>query len=409
LNICLLTQEWPPFGCGIGTYMYNLARGFIRFGHQVTVITHDQTPEPLPGVTIVSIPISLSTSLSSKIKRKTNKIIWGIIHPWSWLAYEAFKEFNKIDPFDIIETAEFGAWGYHFARNEAVPMVVRCHNPAHVAWSINQPNWMKAWPFPSSVQKQDYLERMQTAQADGIVAPSEALAYHLSLNWVIPLNRFSVIPNPIDSELFCPAQENTIKNEVLYVGRLELNKGVYDLAQALPAILEDYPSITVRFVGMDRPVAESYRALGSTASQAILGIIPHKYHARIIFTAPVPVSEIVKFQQRSICAIMPTRGFENFPYTVLEPMACGTPVIATRCGGPSEIIIHGVDGLLIRPGKPRALTDAIRLLLSNPALCSTLSISARKSVEDRFSSSVTIPKIIEWYEDVVNKFERHSS
>jgi glycosyltransferase involved in cell wall biosynthesis len=386
--------------------MYNLARGLVSFGHQVTVITHDQNPSQLQGVNIDSVPIAKSPlPFIAKIKRRGNRLLRGIVHPWSWQALEKFRDLNFKQQFNIIETAEFGAWGYHFAQNKKVPFVVRCHNPTHGVWAINQPNWVHAWPFPASLQKQDVLERKQTALADGIAAPSEALAYHLSLNWVIPLNKFTVIPNLIDAELFCPNWENSVKNEVLYVGRLELNKGVYDLAQALPAILEEYPSITVRFVGMDRPVVETYSTLGSTASQAILGIIPHKYHARIFFTAPVPVSEIVKFQQQSLCAVMPTRGFESFSYTVLEPMACGTPVIATRCGGPTEIITHGVDGLLIPPGSPESLQDALRLLIGNSEIRASLSHSARKTVEDRFSSPVVIPQITNWYEDVVNKFK----
>lgn len=376
------------------------------FGHKVTVITHDQNPVQLPGVTIFSIPISTTPpTLIDKIKRKTIKLLRGIAHHWSWKAYEVFRAINETEPFDIIETAEFGAWGWHFVRNGKVPLVVRCHTPAHVVWSINQSNWAEGWPFPSHLQKQDYLERMQTAQSGGIVAPSEALACHLSLSWVIPLSRFSIIPNLIDSGLFCPAQENCTKNEILYVGRLELNKGVYDLAEALPPILENYPEITVRFVGIDRPVAEPYRSLGAIASQAILGLIPHKHHDRIIFTAPVPVSEIVKFQQRAFCAVMPTRGFESFSYTVLEPMACGTPVIATRCGGPSEIITHNMNGLLVPPGRPEALTDALKLLINKPVLCSTLSTAARKTVEERYALSAVIPKIIVWYKEVISEFK----
>jgi glycosyltransferase involved in cell wall biosynthesis len=102
---------------------------------------------------------------------------------------------------------------------------------------------------------------------------------------------------------------------------------------------------------------------------------------------------------------MPTRGFESFSYTVLEPMACGTPVIATRCGGPTEIITHGVDGLLIPPGRPESLQDALHRLIGNPDLRASLSYSARTTVENRFSTSVVIPQITNWYEDVVNKFK----
>ncbi len=288
-----------------------------------------------------------------------------------------------------------------------MPFVVRCHTPSHVLHAIRHSNHHN-WPMSRLCKKQDHLERMQTVQADGIVAPSEALAYHLSLNWVIPLNRFVVIPNMIDADLFCPAEACGNKNEILYVGRFDLFKGIYDLAHALIPILENYPTVNVRFVGIDSPVAECYRGLGKKASHAILGLILHKHHNRITFNAPVPVSEIVKFQQRALCAVMPTRGFESFSYTVLEPMACGIPVIATRCGGPSEIITNGIDGLLVPPGMPEALTAAITRLLDDPCLRDRLANNARKIVEERYAFPVVIPKITEWYENIIREYKQQN-
>lgn len=400
-------MEWPPYGCGIGSYMYNLARGLVELGHKVTVITHDQSPAPVAGVAVFSVPIPTGPlGFVEKIERKMKKALRGIVSPWSWHAYKIFQTINKVEAFDIIETAEFGAWGYHFLKNGQVPVVVRCHNPGHVVWSINQTGKQEGWDFPHHVRKQDLLERRQAAWADGIVSPSEALAYHLSLAWVIPLSRFRVIPNPIDADLFHPASNPSGSKEILYVGRFEYNKGVYDLAEALPQIFARYPDVIARFVGMDRPVAEPYRHYGATASLAILGMLPPGYRHRVAFTAPVPVSEIVRFQQNALCAVMPTRGFENFPYTVLEPMACGTPVVATRCGGPSEIITHGVDGLLVPPGDVRALVKSIQTLLSDHELRANLSLVARKTVETSYALPVVIPTIIKWYSQVGSKFKK---
>ena len=408
MNICLVTMEWPPYGCGIGSYMYNLARGLVGLGHKVTVITHDQSPAPVPGVAVFSVPISTGPlTFVEKVERKMKGLLCGIACPWSWRAHKVFRSINENEPFDIIETAEFGAWGYHFLKNGQVPIVVRCHNPGHVVWSINQTGKLDEWDFPRRVRKQDRLEWQQAAWADGIVSPSEALAYHLSLAWVIPLSRFRVIPNPIDADLFHPASNPSGSKEILYVGRFEYNKGVYDLAEALPDLFAKYPEATARFVGMDRPVAAPYRHYGATASQAILGMIPPEYHHRVAFTAPVPVAEIVRFQQGALCAVMPTRGFESFSYTVLEPMACGTPVVATRCGGPSEIITHGVDGLLVPPGDVRVLVESLLRLLSDHELRATLSLVARKTVETRYALPVIIPKILEWYEHIMNKFKKN--
>lgn len=57
MNICLVTLEWPPYGGGIGTYMYNLSIGLLNLGHKVTVITHDNQPQQIDGIKIEKVPM----------------------------------------------------------------------------------------------------------------------------------------------------------------------------------------------------------------------------------------------------------------------------------------------------------------------------------------------------------------
>ncbi len=104
------------------------------------------------------------------------------------------------------------------------------------------------------------------------------------------------------------------------------------------------------------------------------------------------------------------RGFENFPYTVLESMACGTTVVASHCGGPAEIISHGIDGLLVPPGDISALTSALRQLIENPSFCEKLGRNARKKVEENFSTLVIAPRIANWYQKTVDHYkEEHEN
>jgi glycosyltransferase involved in cell wall biosynthesis len=404
MKVCLLSMEWPPYGCGIGSYMFNLARGLVSQGHEVTLITHDQDPVACAGVRVLAVPLPDSRrTIASRLRRNIRRVFWGIRHPWSWEAYQVFQETFEREPVDIVETAEFGAWGWHFLGEARVPIVVRCHNPAHIVWSVNQlPS--RSWAMPAVLRKQDRLEREQAYGAQGIASPSYVLANHLSLSWAIPLNRFTVIPNPIDAELFCPDGAGTEKREILYVGRFEYNKGVYDLAQAVVPVLAAHRDICVRFVGMDRPAPAPFSCGSGTASDAIRRLVPKEFHDRLLFTCPVPVSEIADLQRKALLAVMPTRGFESFAYTVLEPMACGTAVIATRCGGPSEIVTHGVDGWLIPPGRPAALTEAMQYLLSNSAIRRSLGTHGRQTVERRFSTSVILPRITDWYSEMIRQF-----
>jgi glycosyltransferase involved in cell wall biosynthesis len=403
MQICLLSMEWPPYGCGIGSYMFNLARGLALAGHRVTVITHDQNPVASSGVRVISVPLpDVRRAALCRAKRGIRRIVAGVRHPWSWEARKAFERVLEAESIDIVETAEFGAWGWHFLGDTGVPVAVRCHNPAHIVWSVNQVS-AESWIMPGSLKKQDRLEREQTRLADGIASPSHALAYHLSLGWTIPLSRFVVIPNPIDAELFRPAETCGDRREILYVGRLEYNKGVYDLAEAIPAVLETHRDVSVRFVGMDRPAPCHLLSRGKTAVDVIRSLVPEQFHDRLLFTPHVPVTEIVRLQQNAILSVMPTRGFESFSYTALEAMACGTPVIATRCGGPAEILTHEVDGLLVPPGRPTSLAAAMLRLLADASLRQHLGMCGRQTVETRFSMPAVLPRIVDWYKDVIRE------
>ncbi len=405
MRVCLLSMEWPPYGGGIGSYMFNLARGLVSAGHQVTVITHDRNPVATSAVRMISIPLPVACkTVFGQAKKGVCRIIGGIRYPWQWEARIAFQRLLSAEPIDIVETAEFGAWGWHLLGDAHVPIAVRCHTPTHVVWSVSQVA-SGSGGMPGSLRKQDGLEREQVYRADGIASPSHALAYHLSLGWTIPLSRFVVIPNPIDAELFRPAERSREGREILYAGRLEYNKGVYDLAEAIPAVLETHRDVSVHFVGMDRPAPCHLLSRGKTAVDVIRSLVPEQFHDRLLFTPHVPVTEIVRLQQNATLSVMPTRGFESFSYTALEAMACGTPVIATQCGGPGEIITHEVDGLLVPPGRPTSLAEAMLRLLADTSLRQHLGMGGRQTVETRFSMPVVLPRILEWYKDVIREFK----
>jgi len=405
MNICLVSLEWPPHGCGIGTYMYNLVRGLSTQGHNVTVITHDREPVQVRRVKIMPVPLpDTKRTLWSKVQK------WRIepYHTWSLMAYKRFQELSQNEEFDIIETADFGAWGRHFVGQSGIPIVVRCHSPTHVVWSANQMS-NGSWKMPLWLNFQDKYEREQTFRADGIISPSYALANHLSLSWVIPRSRFAILPNPIDAELFRASENNKeVKNEILYVGRLEYNKGVFDLAESVRSLLKKYPDIHIRFIGMDVKSPQQLSKYGNKASEVILSLIPREYHSRVIFTSHVPVTKVVSFQQKAMCAVMPTRGFESFSYTVLEPMSCGCPVVATHCGGPTEIITDGVDGLLVPPDDTVALTEALERLIKDQPFRDKLASQARRTVKQRFAIPIVVPKIVQWYEHIIQNYKRCS-
>jgi glycosyltransferase involved in cell wall biosynthesis len=70
---------------------------------------------------------------------------------------------------------------------------------------------------------------------------------------------------------------------------------------------------------------------------------------------------------------------------MLEAMAAGVPVVATAVGGTPELITHGVTGVLVAPGRPEELADALVALLEDASRAEALRVAARRRVEERFS------------------------
>lgn len=406
MRICLLTQEWPPHGGGIGTYMHNLARGLSALGHHVTIITHDMGPEQVNGTKIAEVPMP---PVTGPLRRKLYRWRWEPHHTWSLRAWRHFNNLESKNSFDIIETAEYGAWARHFIGHLNMPIVVRCHTPAHGVREIAL-NGDEVWKAPLWLRLEDRRERWQTNKADAIGSPSYVLSNHISLSWSIPSSRITVLPNPVDTELFHPLRTHdnrslSRKKEILYVGRLQYNKGVFDLIESVKPLLEKHPDLTVRLVGKDLRAPRCITRSGAMASEEILSRIPPEQRRQVIISGWVPLAELISCQQKAMCAVVPSRGFESFSYTMAEHMACGTAMVASHCGGPTEIISHGVDGLLVPPGDKGILTSALKKLVENPRLCDELGRQARKKVEEQFSISVVTPRIVKWYEQIIENYK----
>jgi glycosyltransferase involved in cell wall biosynthesis len=91
---------------------------------------------------------------------------------------------------------------------------------------------------------------------------------------------------------------------------------------------------------------------------------------------------------------------ESFGLAALEAMACGVPPVATRVGGVGELVTHGHDGFLEEVGDVAAQAERVRELLSNESLYDRMSIAARRTAVDRFSTNLIIPKYERYYSDI---------
>ena len=123
--------------------------------------------------------------------------------------------------------------------------------------------------------------------------------------------------------------------------------------------------------------------------------LPDDFPVSVQFKQGIDREGMWKYYNIADLFILPTLA-DNFPLTILEAMACKTPIISTNVGGIPEMIIPGETGLLCPPRDAVALAEKIDYALSNPDHCSEM---AEKAYQ-RFNEMFTFDRMIDQYEDV---------
>ena len=123
-----------------------------------------------------------------------------------------------------------------------------------------------------------------------------------------------------------------------------------------------------------------------------------RYGDNVEFRGRVPLSELPAVYQRSTIAVVPS-VYDNSPYTAIEPMACGRPVVGTTGGGIPEYVLHATRGLIVPSGDPAALANAIVTLAEDPSRRTEMGRNARSWVVEHLS----IPSVADL---MINEYHR---
>ncbi len=207
-------------------------------------------------------------------------------------------------------------------------------------------------------------------RAAHVFCPSAYLA-GLAVSWGLPAERVSVLPNPAPSLPELPPRQE-LRRRLGVDGPTLVFAGRLTAAKALPVAFAALAStegvcLLVAGDGPDR------QALELEAER--LGLA-----GRVRFLGAQPRERVLALFRAADAALL-SSAWENFPHTVVEALAAGTPVIATRVGGVPEVVHDGENGLLVPAGDPEALAAAIRRFLHEPELRARLVAAAKPSVE----------------------------
>lgn len=390
MNVCLVSQEYPPHLVGgIGTQTFLKAQGLARLGHQVHVVTSSPDGERgrwndgdvlvhQVGDAGADTPFSLPA-----------------LHWFSHSQAVAAKLYELQDDlaFDIVEFPEYGAEGFVYLldsdEHRNVPVVVMLHGS--LAMFAERTGWPEAGsPFQ---RFGTFMEETVVRGADLLLAASENIAEFWALRGIAP-ERIRVTHTAVDTDAFAP--HPAARNggaEVLFVGRIDDEKGVLDVVGAVAGLVERHPGLRCRIVGTGEPEDEGVLRLrialsGLESRVELVGHVPHdklppEYARCDVFAAPAP-------RDHGLASVY------------LEAMACARPVVASTTGGAPEAVVDGETGFLVSPSDDGDLERALDLLLSSPELRVRLGRSGRARVLERFSVERLTQRTLAAYEEAIS-------
>jgi glycosyltransferase involved in cell wall biosynthesis len=205
----------------------------------------------------------------------------------------------------------------------------------------------------------------------------------------------SVIHNGIDCSTFVPSAGDGERFEILFVGRLKETKGVQELLTAFATLATDRPQLTLRFVG-EGPQAE---LLAERAAE-------YGLQDRVIFNGSVPNEELPAVYAESAVFALPSK-VEGFPRTILEAMACSTPVVTSDLPQLQSVVERA--GETVSPDKSGSLTSALGGLLDDDLRRKQLGQIARNYVVEHHSWRDTVKQTNKVYRELVDDSNVDSS
>lgn len=378
MKIAYINYEYPPdtlYG-GIATSVFQTAQVMNQRGHKVEVFTcspYRSGTENEDGVIVHRI---CEQDRLSFIKQ---------IGP-------VFAERHRVARFDIMESPEYGADArIAICLVPDIPFVVKLHTPSYLMYQLNGiglPILTKIRREIGSIRRKMFdrrywlylpdqdIECNYARKADLIISPSKLIAQKLIFKWSLNPQKTVIIPHPYmpsDELLKIPVETQT--KTITFIGRLSIQKGILELAKAIPKIIECYPQTKFILAGSIEMDMRQY-----------LEEKLKKYLASIKFTGHVSYPQIASILKNTDICIFPSH-WESFGMVCLEAMSAGRGVIVTKTSGMAEIINQGKFGHLVAPRSSNQIAKTAIKLLARPAIRMKLGQTARQHVINQYNGN----------------------
>lgn len=411
MRILLAADVFPPRCGGAGWSTYHLARALVHRGHEVRVVLPREGKRGQAERTYGDIAVHefgyLAPPLPLLRNFFRNEVLWprlgrflggevqkkgyDLIHAQHSLTVPAAVRAGRAVGVPVVATVrDYWPLCYRatlLVRGNAV--CERC-SLSRTTSCLGVFPALLAYPYMRGNIRR---KAKALAQADAVIAVSRFLAGRLAE--IVPAEKLYVLPNLVDLE-----EVDRIITEgpalpfsgpfLLFVGKVEANKGVYELLAALRQVAGEVPAeerlplVVAGDGSLSAWVESELAALGWPAH--LLRWAEH--------------DAVLRLLARCELLLFPSRWEEPLSRVLLEACACGTPILAMATGGTPEILADGRNGALVPP-EVGAFARRLRELLADPAGRRRLGEEARRTAEERFAAPVVAEQVERLYGDLL--------
>jgi glycogen synthase len=380
MKVLMVSWEYPPVVIGgLGRHVHHLSTALAAAGHEVVVLsrrpsgtdpsTHPSSDEINEDVRVVAAAqdpheftfgkdmmawtlamghAMVRTGLSLKKKRGGHPWHPDVVHAHDWLVAHpavALSEFYDVPMVSTIHATEAGR---------------------HSGW------------VSGSLSRQVHaVESWLVRESDSLITCSASMRDEITELFGPGLAEVTVIRNGIDAARWPFAERRRYgvaggPPELLFVGRLEYEKGVHDAIAALPRIRRAHPGTTLTIAGD-----------GTQQDWLVEQARKHRVLKATRFVGRLDHAELLAALHRADAAVLPSH-YEPFGLVALEAAAAGTPLVTSNIGGLGEAVINGETGMSCPPRDVARLAEAVGAVLDDPAAAQRRARAARERLTSDF-------------------------
>lgn len=375
MKILMISWEYPPVVIGgLGRHVHHLSTALAEAGHEVVVLsrrptgtdpsTHPTSDEVHDGVRVIAAAqdpheFTFGTDMMAWTLAMGHAMIraglsitgsrrpWrpDMVHAHDWLVAHpalALAEFYDVPIVSTIHATEAGR---------------------HSGW------------VSGAISRQVHaVESWLVRESDSLITCSASMREEITELFGPGLSETTVIRNGIDAARwpFADRRPRTGPAELLYVGRLEYEKGVHDAIAALPRIRRAHPGTTLTIAGD-----------GTQQDWLVEQARKHKVRKATRFVGHLHHDELLAALHRADAAVLPSH-YEPFGLAALEAAAAGIPLVTSNTGGLGEAVINGVTGMSFAPRDVAGLAAAANSALADPAAAQRRARAARERLTSDF-------------------------